>query len=75
MNSFSKRSSVIHLEDGNDLAYWTKKWGVNVKQINEAILETGSIKLEDIRNVLRKKGIVGLSFWIRKFFKDPLLLH
>lgn len=74
MNYFSKRL-VIHPEDKNDLAYWTKKWGVNVKQINEAIIDTGSVKLHDIKNRLIKKGEVGsILFWIQKLFKKPVRL-
>ncbi|MEO6304904.1 MAG: DUF3606 domain-containing protein [Bacteroidia bacterium] len=70
MNYFSKRS-VIHPEDNNDLNYWTKKWGVNVNQINHAIIETGSVNLQVIKDVLRKKGeISSLSFWINKLFKS-----
>ncbi|MBA3682871.1 MAG: DUF3606 domain-containing protein [Bacteroidetes bacterium] len=74
MSYFSKRL-VIHPEDKNDLAYWTKKWGVNVKQINEAIIETGSINREIVKNTLIKKGqIWTLSFWIHKLFKNPMRL-
>jgi len=74
MGYFSKRL-VIHPEDKNDLAYWTKKWGVNVRQIDNAIIETGSVKLEDIKNVLIKKGeIMTLSYWIRKLFRNPVRL-
>ena len=74
MGYFSKRL-VIHPEDKNDLAYWTKKWGVNVRQIDNAIIETGSVKLEDIKNVLIKKGeIMTLSYWIRKLFTNPVRL-
>ncbi len=74
MGYFSKRS-VIHPEDKNDLAYWTKKWGVNVKQINEAIIDTGSLKLLDIKNRLIKKGeIFSISYWIQKLFKNPMRL-
>jgi len=74
MSYFSKRL-VIHPEDNNDLAYWTKKWGVNVRQINDAILETGSINLQDIKTVLKKKGeLATLSFWICKFFKGSIRL-
>ncbi|MBA2612169.1 MAG: hypothetical protein H0U95_09370 [Bacteroidetes bacterium] len=66
---FSKRS-VIHPEDKTDLIYWTKKWRVNVRQINDAILETGSVKLKDIKNVLRRKGELGsFSLWLYKIFK------
>ena len=66
---FSKRS-VIHPEDNTDLAYWTKKWGVNVRQINHAIIETGSINLADIKNALKKKGeIISFSLLMNKLFK------
>ena len=69
MSYFSKRS-VIHPEDNNDLAYWTKKWGVNVRQINNAIIETGSINLQDIKRVLKEKGEINkLGFWINNGFK------
>ena len=72
MNYFSKRL-IIHPEDSNDLAYWTRKWGVNVKQINAAIVESGSINLQVIKSVLKKKGeISSLSFWINKLFKGPV---
>ena len=68
MRSFSKRQ-VIHPGDKTDLLYWAKKWGVNVRQINDAILETGSINLIDIKNVLKKKGeIPSFSFMIHKLF-------
>lgn len=60
---------VIHPEDYNDLIYWTKKWGVSIKQIHAAILETGSLKSKDIKNSLNKKGELGkLSFWIYRMF-------
>ncbi len=74
MGYFSKRL-VIHPEDKSDLAYWTKKWGVNIKQINEAIIDTGSLQLIDIKSRLIKKGQIGsIFYWIRKLFKHPLRL-
>ncbi|PBQ32868.1 hypothetical protein CNR22_14160 [Sphingobacteriaceae bacterium] len=76
MNYFTPKRLTIHPEDQNDLAYWTRKWGVNVRQINDAILETGSLRLDDIRNVLIKKGSLGsVSLWLHKFFGDSLTLH
>jgi hypothetical protein len=74
MGYFSKRL-VIHPEDKNDLAYWTKKWGVNVRQIDNAIIETGSVNLNVIKNLLVKKGeIMTLSYWIMKLFRNPVRL-
>lgn len=76
MNYFDSKRSVIHPEDQNDLAYWTRKWGVNTKQINDAILETGSIRLVDIKNVLRRKGSLwSMSFWLQKVFRNQLTIH
>jgi hypothetical protein len=63
------RRDVIHPEDTNEVNYWTKKWGVNVRQIYDAILETGSVKLTDIRAALRKnEKPTGLFYWKYKFF-------
>ena len=68
MDYFSN-TSVIHPDNNKEIAYWTKKWGVNVSQINNAILETGSLNLKDIKSVLIKKGEIStLSFWINKLF-------
>ena len=76
MNYFTSKRSVIHPEDQDDVAYWTRKWGVNTKQINDAILETGSIRLQDIKTVLIKKGSLGsVSLWLHKFFHNSLTLH
>ncbi|MBL7930400.1 MAG: hypothetical protein JNL60_00775, partial [Bacteroidia bacterium] len=47
MSLFVKRM-ILHPENRNELAYWSKKWGVNVRQIDDAILESGSIRLKDI---------------------------
>lgn len=76
MSYFTSKRLVIHPEDQNDLAYWTRKWGVNVRQINDAILETGSLRLEDIKSVLVRKGSPGsLSLWLRRIFNGTATLH
>lgn len=76
MNNYGNKRLVIHPEDQNDLAYWTRKWGVNTREINDAILETGSLQLKDIKHVLRKKGILfSVSFWFHKLFRSTLPLH
>lgn len=76
MNYFTPKRLTIHPEDQNDLAYWTRKWGVNAREINDAILETGSVRLEDIKNVLARKGSLGsISLWLHKFFSGAPTLH
>jgi len=72
---FAAKRSLIHPEDQNDLAYWSRKWGVSARQIYDAILETGSTQMEDIRNVLRKKGTLkSLWFGVQNFFKEALAM-
>lgn len=57
MNLFVKRTE-IHPEDGSDMMYWMRKWGVSRRQINDAILETGSIDQGRIKKLLKEKGIL-----------------
>jgi hypothetical protein len=47
-------TQFIHPEDFNNLRYWTRKWGVSLHQLNDAILYTGSLKADQIRTYLRK---------------------
>lgn len=64
---FKRRTQYINIDD---VDYWTKKWGVNSQQINSAIIETGSINLHEIKNVLKQKGQVGkIYYWIKKILK------
>jgi hypothetical protein len=44
----------IHPEDRENLNYWTKKLGVSLYRLNEAILYTGSLRPENIKSYLRK---------------------
>jgi hypothetical protein len=63
----AEEDSVIHPEDGSEVLYWTKKWGVTHRQIYDAILETGSVKLIDIKKRLRSKGEI--HGWMYRFAK------
>ncbi len=45
---------TLHPEDFENISYWTHKWGVTARQVNYAILDTGSLKVNDIKNYLRK---------------------
>ena len=47
-------TEFIHPEDINNLNYWTKKWGVSARQLNDAILYTGSLNTTRIKNYLKK---------------------
>lgn len=46
--------SLIHPEDNNNIHYWSKKWGVSTRQLNDAILYTGSLNPHRIKDYLRR---------------------
>jgi hypothetical protein len=61
---------VIHPEDAEEVQVLTRKWGVSRRQIYDAILETGSLKLIDIKKRLRMKGELHfLPGWMYRFEK------
>jgi hypothetical protein len=47
-------TDFIHPEDKNNLHYWTKKLGVTIFQLNDAILYTGTLDTDKIKTYLRK---------------------
>ncbi|MGZ3919025.1 MAG: DUF3606 domain-containing protein [Bacteroidia bacterium] len=60
-------NQVIFPCEHKQVNYWAKKWGVKAQQLNDAILETGSIKRKVIKDYLEKKGIIfSVSGTIRK---------
>ncbi len=48
------KDTLIHPEDSSNLLYWTKKWGVTIRQLNDAILYTGSVSPARIKEYLKK---------------------
>ena len=48
------KNTIIHPEDTNNLVYWTRKWGVTIQQLNNAILDTGSVDLLQVKKHLKK---------------------
>jgi len=67
-------NQVIYPCEHKQVNYWAKKWGVKAQQLNDAILETGSIKRKVIKNYLEKKGIIfsvsGSLLTLRKRMKQ-----
>lgn len=47
----------IHPEDASNISYWTKKWGISIRQLNDAILDTGSVNISDIRHHLKRQSL------------------
>lgn len=58
---FTKRL-YIHPEDKNDMLYWTRKWNVDIRQIHNAILETGSLNLQILKDTIKGKRKIWLFF-------------
>lgn len=71
------KDNFIHPEDSGNIIYWTKKWGVSIHQLREAILYTGSLNAEKVKDYLKKdiwyySPVVGLV----KLFKTKFsLIH
>lgn len=49
-------TTLIHPEDSNSIHYWTKKWNVSQRQLNDAILYTGSLNPGRIKEYLRRNS-------------------
>lgn len=60
---------MIYLEESDFISSWSARWGVSQKQINDAILDTGSINAVEIKNHLKKSGILFSVSGLIKFFE------
>jgi len=69
MNIFLRKENELHPENVSELQYWSQKWGISIRQLNEAIVDTGSTNLSFLKSHLRKKHISKTPFlgWIRTF--------
>lgn len=57
-------SARIHPENIQEMQYFTAKWGITLPQLNEAIVDTGSVDIEQLKNHLREKGMLHFT-WMR----------
>ncbi|MES2681421.1 MAG: DUF3606 domain-containing protein [Bacteroidota bacterium] len=48
------QDNLVHPEDNSNVSYWSKKWGVSIRQLNDAILYTGSLNPVRLREYLKK---------------------
>ena len=48
-------TTIIHPEDSSNIHYWSKKWGVSNSQLNDAILNTGSLNPVRVKEYLRTR--------------------
>lgn len=63
------KKKFIYPGETTQMDYWTKRLGINKMQLHEAIMETGSLKVEDIKNYLRKKKFSFSLSSIRTYLK------
>ncbi len=61
------KNSIVYSEEHDFIRSWSEKWGVSPKQINDAILDTGSINAIEIKNYLKQRGIL---FSVSGLFKS-----
>ena len=57
-SGFPRKETFIYPGEKDQVNFWTKKWGVTADQLNEAILQTGSIRVNEIRNYFVNKGVL-----------------
>jgi hypothetical protein len=69
MNFFSRKNTELHPESTVELQYWSNKWGITIRQLNEAIVDTGSTNIPYLKAHLQKNKIVRMPFlgWVRTF--------
>lgn len=64
-----RNNEVIYPGDRDQVYFWTRKWGISGDQLNEAIIETGSIRIRDIKKYLIRKGFIFSIFHLLEKIK------
>jgi hypothetical protein len=59
------KNRIIHPEHQEELSYWAGKWGISVRQLQLAIIDTGQVNVKFLKAYLRHKGFL---FSFRKLF-------
>ena len=49
------KNNLIMPGEESQVLYWTSRWGISKSELYEAILETGSIGVKEIKSYLLKK--------------------
>jgi hypothetical protein len=58
---------LLYPGDKERTFFWTKRWGITNAQLNDAIIETGSINTRILRNHLAEKGLIfSFSFFLER---------
>ena len=69
MKLFTRKNNELHPENSSELQYWSGKWGITIRQLNEAIVDTGSTNIRQLKDHLRRNNVSKPHFlgWIRTF--------
>jgi hypothetical protein len=62
----------IHPEDSKEMQHLADKWGITLRQLNEAIVDTGSIDVKKLKMHLKEKGVIQIPFiaWLNSIRQD-----
>jgi hypothetical protein len=60
---------IIYPGETAQVNYWTKRWGIDAAQLHEAILQTGSLRVKEIREYLKKKKFSFTVTGIKQFIR------
>lgn len=58
MKNSNNAGALIEPYEPAQMNYWTKKWGISYSQLQEAIIETGSLQQMEIKNYLKSKPLM-----------------
>jgi hypothetical protein len=59
----------IYPGENSEVFYWTRKWGISKAELYEAMLQTGSLRTNDLRNYLKRKKLQYSFAGILQFIK------
>jgi hypothetical protein len=63
------KNKFIYPGEASQIEYWTKRLGVSQSDLHDAIMATGSLNADDIKNHLRKKKLTFSFSGIRTYLK------
>ncbi|MFL5753370.1 MAG: hypothetical protein ACJ76F_08185 [Bacteroidia bacterium] len=52
------KNRIIHPEHEHELSYWAGKWGISVRQLELAIIDTGQVNAKFLKDHLRDRGLL-----------------
>ncbi len=74
MMLFRMSKNNIYPYKKEEVSYWTKKWGIDPNELNEAIISTGSLRIKVIKDYLVKKGSIttvsGIMYNLQSHYKS-----